>query len=94
MALTIRPEKDEQKLLNKLCDITNNKAASKALMVAAEFYVNDRTKLKQSLSDLQEKNDELKYELEAIKELLTSLEDAKKAVQEFISPKQAKKGRG
>ena len=90
MALTIRLEPSEEKLLNKLCDITG-KPSSKSLLIAADYYVNERVKLKKTINELEDKMNSYLNQLEELKEILQERADIENKIQQFLNPVKTKK---
>ena len=69
MALTIRLTEEQESLLNKLQKTTGS-PASKSLLIAASFYVNDKDKMNKRINVLEAERDNLKSQVEEIKRLL------------------------
>lgn len=92
MALTIRLEPSEEKLLNKLCDITG-KPSSKSLLIAADYFVNEKEVQIKKNSMLIEQCNKFNEQISELKEMFREKTDIENRINQFFNPSKSKKGR-
>lgn len=83
MALTIRLTPEQEQVLTKLQKATGS-PASKSLLIAAAFYVNDRNKMAKRITDLEQELERLKSDWDYLSRLLKQKYDFDKQIQEAI----------
>lgn len=90
MALTIRLEPSEEKLLNKLCELTG-KPSSKSLLIAAYYYINEKPQRDALFEKLRQDKAELQEQLSELKEIFQEKADIENKIQQFLNPVKTKK---